>query len=145
MAHGSLDRSELRRVSSPREGRQHDARRDFWHQAALLLFTDKVLAAARPAGQEGGLGTDVRLRDAIAVAEGSIAAGFADQPTVEAAIRHTLGRSYFVLGEPAKAIRQQEHVRALPVAALGPEHPDAMGTGQRLLARRPDRRGDPPV
>ncbi len=95
-------------------------------RAVLQFFRDRVLAATRPAGQEGGLGTDVTLRAAVDAAERSIAEGFADQPAVEAAIRSTLGTSYFYLGEPAMAIRQQDRAWVLLGAALGPDHPDTI-------------------
>jgi tetratricopeptide (TPR) repeat protein len=95
-------------------------------KAVLAFVRDKILAAARPEGQEGGLGRQVTLRAAVDAAERSIAAGFVDQPTVEAAIRGALGTSYFHLGEPAMAIRQQDRAWALLAAALGPGHPDTL-------------------
>ena len=68
-------------------------------KAVLSFFRDKVLAAARPEGQEGGLGKDVKLRAAVDAAEAAIGQAFADQPTVEAAVRETLGEGYHYLGE----------------------------------------------
>jgi tetratricopeptide (TPR) repeat protein len=88
----------------------------------------------RPEGQDGGLGKDVKLRDAIDAAERSIVAGFADQPAVEAAIRDTLGNSYRYLGEPERAIRQHERSRALRLAALGPDHPDTLDSMNSLAS-----------
>src|SRR5262249_38924448 len=81
-------------------------------QAVLEFFRDKVISAARPEGQEGGLGTDVTLRVALDAAEKSIATGFIDQPVIEADIRTTLGESYLYLGEPARAIGQLERAWA---------------------------------
>ena len=77
-------------------------------RAVLGFFRDKVVAAARPEGQQGGLGTDVTLRKSLDSAERSIAKDFAQQPTIEASIRDTLGASYQYLGDPALAIRQHE-------------------------------------
>jgi eukaryotic-like serine/threonine-protein kinase len=101
-------------------------------EAVLGFLREKVLAAARPRGQEGGLGRDVKLRDALDRAEASIPGSFADQPRIEARVRGALGLSYFHLGEPAPAIRQFERARALLKAALGPDHPDTLGEASSL-------------
>jgi hypothetical protein len=88
-------------------------------RAVLTFFRDKILAAGRLQGQNGGLGRDVSLREALDAAEPGIAADFAEKPTVEAAIRDTLGASYLYLGEPTLAIRQHERARALRSLARG--------------------------
>jgi serine/threonine protein kinase len=95
-------------------------------RAVLKFFQDKVLAAARPEGQEDGLGREATIRAAVDAAERWIGSAFADRPTVEAAIRNTLGKTYDYLGEPALAIRQLERARALRRDALGPDHPDTL-------------------
>src|SRR5262249_13163937 len=97
-------------------------------QAVLSFFQDQVLAAARPEGQDGGLGKDLTLRQAVDAAEPIIAAAFPDQPGVEAAIRHTLGSSYSYLGQPASAIRQLRRALELRTAQLGPDHSDTLTT-----------------
>jgi eukaryotic-like serine/threonine-protein kinase len=94
--------------------------------AVLTFFRDKVLAVARPEGLEGGLGTDITLRSALDAAEPGIATGFAARPVIEAAIRDTLGTSYWHLGEFDRAIRQHERARALREAVLGTRHPDTL-------------------
>src|SRR5438445_8353711 len=48
---------------------ESEARAKAEAQAVLAFFQSKVLAAARPQGQEGGLGHDVTLRAAIDAAE----------------------------------------------------------------------------
>ncbi len=63
-------------------------------KAVLSFFEDKVLSAGRPQGQQGGLGKDVRLREAVDQARGKIANSFKDRPVVEASIRNTLGLTY---------------------------------------------------
>ena len=96
-------------------------------KAVLEFFQNRVLAAARPQDQEGGLGKDVTLRAAVDAAETGIEKTFADQPTAEASIRDSLGLSYLYLGEPALAIRQHELALALRrQAKLGPDHPDTL-------------------
>jgi hypothetical protein len=63
-------------------------------RAVLKFFQDQVLAAARPEGQEGGLGPEVTIRKAIDAAEPRIAVAFRDQPAIEASVRGVIGRSY---------------------------------------------------
>jgi serine/threonine protein kinase/tetratricopeptide (TPR) repeat protein len=94
----------------------------------LDFFRDKMLAAPRPEGKEGGLGRDVTLRAALDEAESSIASGFADQPIVEAAIRDTLGESYFFLGEPRLSISQFERATVLRTNVQGHDHADTLDT-----------------
>jgi serine/threonine protein kinase len=91
-------------------------------EGVLTFFRDRVLSAARPEGQEGGLGKDVTIRKAVDAAEPKIAAAFRDQPTVEASIRNALGETYLDLGEPALAIRQFERAVALRTTKLGTDH-----------------------
>ncbi len=92
-------------------------------EAVLSFFQDKVLAAARPKGQKGGLGIDATIREAVDAAEPLVAKSFADQPLVEASIRSTLGMTYLYLGEAPLAVLQHQRARALRKSELGPEHP----------------------
>src|SRR5207237_4778141 len=62
--------------------------------AVLRFFRDRGLAASRPKDQEGGLGKEATMRAALDKAEPEIAKAFADQPLIEASIRHTLAQSY---------------------------------------------------
>jgi eukaryotic-like serine/threonine-protein kinase len=94
--------------------------------ALLAFFQNKLLSAARPRGQERGLGYEITLREAIDAAESSIATGFAGQPTVEASIRSTLGATYLRLGDFELAARQHERAVALRSEALGPDHSDTL-------------------
>jgi tetratricopeptide (TPR) repeat protein len=93
----------------------------------LKFFQDKVLSAARPKGQEGGLSRDVTVREALDRAEPEIAAAFAGEPLVEASIRNTLGVSYWYLGDHEKALEQQERAVALRRREFGPGHPETVG------------------
>jgi serine/threonine protein kinase/tetratricopeptide (TPR) repeat protein len=112
-------------------------------QAVLSFFQDRVLAAARPEGQEGGLGKDVTIRVALDAAEPKIATAFREQPTVEASVRGVLGTTYHFLGEPAQAIRQLTRALELRSAQLGSDHPDTLLTRNHLaLAYRDAGRWD---
>jgi tetratricopeptide (TPR) repeat protein len=102
--------------------------------AVLDFVRDKVLAAARPRDQGGGLGITATVREAVDAAEPGIAGSFADRPAVEASIRATISASYRYLGEPERAVRQDERALALRRRALGPDHPDTL-TSMNNLAR----------
>jgi eukaryotic-like serine/threonine-protein kinase len=101
-------------------------------RSVLGFFRERVLSAPRPEGQEGGLGREVTLRAALDAAEPGIATGFAEVPTVEAAIRDALGESYSYLGETALAIRQLERARTLRTAELGRDHVDTLESMNKL-------------
>ncbi len=88
-------------------------------QAVLKFLQDEILTAARPEGQDGGKGKDITIRRALDEAEPKITGSFRGQPTVEASVRETLGRSYFYLGEAEKAIREHERAAELLEARLG--------------------------
>jgi len=90
-------------------------------QAVLTFLEEDVLAAARPEGQEGGLGRNVSVRQAIDAAETKIAERFKRQPAVEAEVRYTLGQTYNYLGAPLLAVRQHERALELRQTALGPD------------------------
>src|SRR4029453_10444334 len=81
---------------------------------------------------EGGLGKDATIRAALDRAEPEIAQAFADQPLAEASIRHTMGRSYWHLGELRPALRQNDRALTLQRQLLGPEHPETLGTMNNL-------------
>jgi tetratricopeptide (TPR) repeat protein len=94
---------------------------------AVLDFVDNhVFAAARPRGQERGLGPDVTLRRAVETALPYVEKSFTHQPLVEARLRLTLGRSFSYLGEAKTAAEQYEAARARYLEHLGPDHPDTL-------------------
>jgi serine/threonine protein kinase/tetratricopeptide (TPR) repeat protein len=101
-------------------------------RAVLDFLQNKVMAAARPEGQEGGLGREVPLRAAIDAAERGIGESFASQPALEASIRDTLGQTYYYVGLMDKAIRQYERALALRRKALGPDNAETIGSVNNL-------------
>ena len=84
------------------------------------------MAAARPEGQEGGLGRAVTLGRAIESALAYLDKGFKDQPLIEARLRLTLGRSFYFLGDNRMAADQEEAARALFTRHRGLDHPDTL-------------------
>jgi tetratricopeptide (TPR) repeat protein/tRNA A-37 threonylcarbamoyl transferase component Bud32 len=103
-------------------------------ESALAFLKRDVLAAARPAGQAGGLGRGATVREAVDAAEPRIAGAFQGQPAVEAEVRDTLGGTYYYLGEVARAIRQYERALELRRGSLGPDHPDTLTSRNNLAA-----------
>jgi tetratricopeptide (TPR) repeat protein/tRNA A-37 threonylcarbamoyl transferase component Bud32 len=101
-------------------------------KAVLEFFQERVLAAARPENQEGGLGIQATIRAAVDAAEPKIAGAFQDRPLVEASIRHTLGTTYWYLREGQAAIAQLERALALRREHLGPDHPATLHSMNNL-------------
>jgi serine/threonine protein kinase len=100
---------------------------------AVLEFVERMfIAAARPEGQEGGLGRDVKLRQALAAALPSVANNFADQPLTEARLRRTLGLTFRYLGDEEVAARQFQAAHALYARDRGPDHPDTLASMNNL-------------
>jgi serine/threonine protein kinase len=113
-------------ANSEREAKDAALAREAESKAMLGFLADRILAAARPEGQAGGLGRDVTLRDAIETAVHYVDQSFPEQPLVEANLRLTLGQSYFFLGQFPKAVKQQEAARELYARNLGWEHRDTL-------------------
>ena len=101
-------------------------------KAVLKFFSEAVLGAARPEGQKGGKGFNVTVRAAIDAAEPAVAAQFAAQPLVEAAIRDTMGTTYIYLSEPDLAIAQHERALELRSSELGEDHPETLASMNNL-------------
>ncbi len=92
----------------------------------LGFVEDKVFAAARPKGEGGGLGYDVKLADAIKAALPSIETRFRNKPLTEARLRRTIGTSFRYLGKPEITVAQLETARSLYTRELGPDHSDTL-------------------
>jgi tetratricopeptide (TPR) repeat protein len=101
-------------------------------KAVLGFVVEKILSAARPKGESGGLGKEVTLRDAIDAAESSVSGSFSNRPVIEASIRVSLGRSYSYLGDHAAAIKQGEAAVELFRNALGPNDEETLTSIQNL-------------
>ena len=95
-------------------------------RAVLDFVKDKILAAARPKGEAGGLGHDVTLRKALEATLPQVETSFQSQPLVEASVRMTLGDSFRYLGDDATAEQQYRIARDRYTARLGPDHPDTL-------------------
>ena len=100
-------------------------------EAVIKFFQEHILAAARPEGEEGGLGRDVTIREAVEAAVPEIAETLKNQPTVEAFIRSALGVTYILQGEPRRAIAELERGTQLFEAQLGPDDPKTLDAAQQ--------------
>ena len=100
-------------------------------RAVLEFVEKKVFAAARPKGEEGGMGREVPLREALEAALPFVAKNFSGQPLVEARLRRTLGLSFRYLGDEDIAARQFETARTL-YAQCGPDHADTLTAANNL-------------
>ncbi len=108
-------------------------------KSVLEFLQNKVLAAARPRDQEGGLGREISLRAAIDTAESGIDRSFRDKPAVEASIRAALGETYYYLGDLDRAGVQLERAYALRRRILGPDHPETLKSADDLAHLQLDR------
>jgi tRNA A-37 threonylcarbamoyl transferase component Bud32/predicted secreted protein len=95
-------------------------------KAVLGFVEDRVFAAARPDGFEGGLGREVTLRKAIEAALPFVEKSFPSQPLIEARLRLTMGRSFNFLGDARTSAKQEAAARALYARHLGPDHPETL-------------------
>jgi serine/threonine protein kinase len=82
-------------------------------RAVLDFVETKVFAAARPKGQQGGLGASATIRQAVEAALPFVADRFTEQPITEARLRMTLGKSFQYLGEFKIAAEQFQIARGL--------------------------------
>jgi serine/threonine protein kinase len=101
-------------------------------RAVLEFVENRMLAAARPKGQAGGLGPGATVRQAVEAALPCVAKSFTDQPLIEARLRLTMGRSFEYLGEAERAAEQCQRARALYTRHLGPDHLDTLRSVHHL-------------
>src|SRR5262249_53890412 len=80
-----------------RKAKETAERREAQVRTVLDFVESKIMAAARPFSEEGGLGSEVTLRDAVEAALPYLADDFKKQPLVEARLRLTLGYSFYYL------------------------------------------------
>ncbi len=101
-------------------------------EAVLKFVQDKIFAAARHKGQEGGLGSDVTLRKTIEAALPFVETNFKTQPLIEARLRQTLGVSFNSFIEFESAAEQYQKALALYTKHLGSDHPHTLSSMSSL-------------
>jgi serine/threonine protein kinase/tetratricopeptide (TPR) repeat protein len=122
----------IRAATEARAGEAKAVQSQAETKAVLDFFTKKILAAARPKGQEGGLGPQASIRAAMDHAEPGIAKAFAKQPLAEASVRQTLGITYWFMGEYPRAIAQHERELALRRGQLAADDPQTLNAMAHL-------------
>ncbi len=97
---------------------------------AVNEFLNKDLLAKASADNQSAPGSrpdpDIKLRDVLDLAAGTIGSRFAAQPLVEASIRRTIGETYEQLGLVQKALPHLERALELHRREQGPGHPDTL-------------------
>jgi serine/threonine protein kinase/tetratricopeptide (TPR) repeat protein len=119
-------RDALRAAAAQKEAKELAQVREADTAAILDFLENRVLDAARPRRQAGGLGRDVTLRQAVEAALPFVEKSFTNQPLIEARLRVTLGQSFWYLGEAKAATEQWQAARTLYSRHLGPDHPDTL-------------------
>jgi len=110
------------KVRVEREKAKVDAVNRF--QLEMLQSVDPRIAASN---------RDVTVRETLDEAAKKVDEGsLKDQPELEAAVRYTLGSTYYALGAFPEAIRHLQISLDLRLKALGPEHPDIAETKSML-------------
>jgi tetratricopeptide (TPR) repeat protein/tRNA A-37 threonylcarbamoyl transferase component Bud32 len=105
-------------------------------RAVTKFLEDNILAAARPKGLQGGAGPAVTLKETLDLAAAKIDDAFAGQPEREAAVRNTVGMTYWHLGEYEAANRNLERAYQLRNEYLGPNHPETLTSQHNLALQR---------
>jgi serine/threonine protein kinase len=83
-------------------------------------------------GEVASANPNLTVREALDRAAAQIGQRFRDQPLVEAAIRMAIGDAYCNLKAQALALPHFERAALLRQAHLGPDHPDSLGSIDRL-------------
>jgi serine/threonine protein kinase/tetratricopeptide (TPR) repeat protein len=126
------ERKALASAESEKTAKQAAQAREAETRAVLEFVENKIFAAARPQGQDGGLGNEVTLRKAVEAALPFVERSFAKQPLIEAHLRNTLGISFRFLGDAKLAAEQHEAARRLFTQHLGPDHVDTLAATHNL-------------
>jgi serine/threonine protein kinase len=124
------------------EQRQQAQQSEAEARAVLEFVQNKVFAAARPKGIDGGLGSGVTLRQALEAALPVVDQSFARQPLTEASVRVSLGSSFYDLGDGAIAADQYGRALALFREHRGADDADTLATMNKL-ANAYDMLGNP--
>ncbi len=137
IANGAKEQA-LSAAEAEKEAKSMALTREAETSAVLDFVQNRVFAAARPEGKEGGLGPEVTLRRALQAALPAVQKSFSKQPLVEARLRMTLGVSFLLLSEPRIAADQFERARAIYLDHLGPNHATTLESMNNLATAYDD-------
>jgi serine/threonine protein kinase len=124
---GMLEAKQGRKEAEDERAKAIAARNEAKEDQAIALATvrfveDRVFAAARPKGVDGGLGKDVSLKEAIVASLTALTTDFKSRPLVEARLRSTMGTTFDHLGDPNRALEQYQRAYEIYRKKFGPEH-----------------------
>jgi serine/threonine protein kinase/Tfp pilus assembly protein PilF len=115
-----------------------EAQREAAKALAAIEFVQRMIAAASP---DSATAPDLRVREVLEVAEGTLETEFAQQPEVQAALRNTIGRTYLTLGLADKAEPMIRRALADRERLLGADHA-SVAESRNDLGRTLHRRGE---
>jgi serine/threonine protein kinase len=124
----------LAAAAAEKEAKELAQAREAETKAVLKFVENRIIAAPRPQGYEGGMGRAVTVREAVESALPYVERDFANQPLVEARLRMTLGTSFAYLGEHRTAAEQFEAARALNARHRGPDHRETLASQHNLAS-----------
>lgn len=127
------ERRALAAAAAEKQAREQVQAREAETEAVLRFVQDKVFSAIRPRGQDGGLGPDVTLQEALRSALPHFNAEFANQPRAEARLRKEMGMSFWAIVDYRAAAEQFERAFPLYIEHFGDRHPDSLDTARWLV------------
>jgi non-specific serine/threonine protein kinase/serine/threonine-protein kinase len=105
--------------------RQHEAETAQQVAEETNTFLNDMLGSVDP---DEAQGREVTVREILDHAGGQLTSRFVNQPVVEAALRHTIGRTYRTLGLTDRARAELMRAVELRRRALGEDHPDTLAS-----------------
>jgi tetratricopeptide (TPR) repeat protein len=120
----------VERENAEREAKE-DEKRAMETAEAVSTFMQEVFAQGSAAGQASktrGVKRDLTVKEAMDHAAKAIAGRFPGRPDIEAAVRASVGVTYLQLAAYPEAERQLKQALDLRQKALGPDHPDTLGS-----------------
>jgi len=110
------------------EDQRREAETALAQSEGVTQFLVNMLVTASPDME----GRDVKVRDVLELAVAGVDDRFRDDPLVAARIRAVVGRSFSVLGEPAKAVPHLEFALSTMREELGNKASDTLNTMESL-------------
>jgi serine/threonine protein kinase/tetratricopeptide (TPR) repeat protein len=122
------ERKALAAAAAEKQAKEQAKAREAETEAVLRFIQDKIFAAARPKGQDGGLGVNVTLQEALRSALPFLNRQLANQPLTEARLRKSMGISFWEIGDFPGAATQFEKASSLYAQHLGDRHGETLDT-----------------
>jgi tetratricopeptide (TPR) repeat protein/tRNA A-37 threonylcarbamoyl transferase component Bud32 len=137
LAEGTAQEEKKNALTREHEERQAKLREKKSREVAqeVARFMQVVFAGERARGNAGRnrVANNKRtVMEAMDQAARTIDGRFGDRPEVEAAVRTTIGQTYYELGAYDEAFPQLRRALELRTTVLGPEHPDTLESQNNL-------------